>query len=67
MGDLSLDTRTLTFYRPKVHLSQAHRLTPETPRRYLRFDRAGAAPEAPLLIGGSREGPLAGPFGVRAM
>jgi integrase len=70
MGDLSLATRMLTFYRPKVHLSQAHRLTPETckaARRYLRFDRAGAAPEAPLLIGGSREGPLEGTFGVRAM
>lgn len=70
IGDINLDARSLTFYRPKVHLSQAHRLTPATlraARRYLRLDRAGASPEAALLIGGSREGPLEGTFGVRAM
>ena len=70
IGDINLDERSLTFYRPKVHLSQVHRLTLDSlraARRYLRLDRTGAAPEAALLIGGSREGPLEGTFGVRAM
>jgi integrase len=70
IGDLNLGARSLTFYRPKVHLSQVHRLTPVTlraARAFLRRDRAGAAAEAALLIGGSREGPLEGTFGVRAM
>lgn len=70
IGAINLDERSLSFYRPKVNLSQAHRLTPDTlraARRYLRLERVGAAAEAALLIGGSREGPLEGGFGVRAM
>ena len=69
IGSLDLAARMLTFYRPKVHLVQAHRLTTDTfnaAQRHL-GDRAGAVATAALLIGGSREGPLEGTFGVRAM
>ena len=70
VGAISLDAGTLTFYRQKVDLTQMHLLSPASLRAalaYLQHDRAGAAPDAPLLLGSRRGGGLHGTLGVRSI
>jgi len=60
----------MSFYRQKVDITQAHRLTADTLRvatRYLQFDRADAATAAPLFLGSRKNGVLGGSFGERSM
>lgn len=60
----------LVFYRPKVDVTQTHRLTPDSfaaARAYLDGDRPGAEPASPLLLGSRRGGKLGGTMSARAI
>lgn len=70
VGALDLSAGTITFYREKVDLTQAHRLTADTleaARRHLALDRVGVPSDAPLLLGSRKDGRLVGTFGARSM
>lgn len=59
---VNLNTRTITVYREKVDITQQHELKGDVlvaVRRYLEHDRAGAAPDEPLLLATTKRGELA--------
>jgi integrase len=63
---ISVKTGTMTFYRPKVHKVQTHRLTEDTRaalRAYLKFDVSLSL--GPLLLGSSKGGKLGGGMAAR--
>ncbi len=59
--DLDLAAGALTFYRPKVHKTQTHKLTRDTLKAARRYVEAGDAPAVgPLLRASTHSGELAG-------
>lgn len=65
--DFDLRAGTFTFYRPKVHKTQTHKLMPDALRAAYSYLLADAPKSGPLLLGSHEDGTLGGTMGERAI
>jgi len=64
---IDLSTGTFTFYRPKVHKTQTHKLSADALRAAFAYVRHDAPTSGPLLLGSRKDGSLQGTMSERAI